>query len=369
MFAAQPTWATHIGYHAFDDRWPDMTELGRQARLELIARHRAAIGTLDETALSPDERIDRSLTLETLDAMEFDETELREMAWDALGVVRVAGGGLFSLLARDFAPWEHRGAAFVGRLEGLPAFLSAATKGLTGFDARPVSLLHAQVALAQLGGVTELIDQGLGEADRQAAENGHTQIEKDMHEVEGAARAAVEEFRRALSDEIMPRAKGESRLGSDLFAKKLRHVLASDITPAEVLARARRDYDLVRAEMLRLARDAWNEWQPGEQMPDDGDETIRRVMDAIARQHPEPDELIDVNRAEIDRIETFMRDHDVMRLPTEPLQITWTPVFMRAYGRAFLQSPGPLDKGLPSYFWITPPDRDPWRGGDRVVPA
>ena len=31
---------------------------------------------------------------------------------------------------------------------------------------------------------------------------------------------------------------------------------------------------------------------------------------------------------------------------------------MRAYGRAFLQSPGPLDKGLPSYFWITPPDRD-----------
>ena len=45
-----------------------------------------------------------------------------------------------------------------------------------------------------------------------------------------------------------------------------------------------------------------------------------------------------------------------MRLPTEPLRITWTPVFMRAYGRAFLQSPGPLDKGLPSYFWITPPD-------------
>ena len=40
----------------------------------------------------------------------------------------------------------------------------------------------------------------------------------------------------------------------------------------------------------------------------------------------------------------------------EPLQITWTPVFMRAYGRAFLDSPGVLDKGLSSYFWITPPD-------------
>jgi hypothetical protein len=29
---------------------------------------------------------------------------------------------------------------------------------------------------------------------------------------------------------------------------------------------------------------------------------------------------------------------------------------MRAYGRAFLESPGALDKGLSSYFWITPPD-------------
>ena len=70
-----------------------------------------------------------------------------------------------------------------------------------------------------------------------------------------------------------------------------------------MLARARRDYDLVRAEMLRLARAAWNEWLPGQSMPDDGDETIRRVLDAIARQHPQPDELIDVNRAEIERID------------------------------------------------------------------
>lgn len=356
LFAAQPTWATQIGYHEFDDRWPDMTDAGRTARLDLVARHRSELQTLEEAELSPGERIDRALTLEALDAIEFDETELREMSWDPLGVVRVAGGGLFSLLARDFAPWEHRGAAFVGRLAGLPHFMQTAAKGLTGFDARPVSQLHAQVALAQLGGITELIDQGLAEADRQAAEYGHTQVAKDMHEVEGAARASVEEFGRTLNDEILPRAKGESRLGADLFAKKLRHTLASDITPAEVLARARRDYDLVRAELLRLARGAWNEWRPGEEMPDDGDETIRRVMDAIARQHPKPDELIDVNRAEIGRIEQFMRDHNVMRLPSEPLQITWTPVFMRAYGRAFLQSPGPLDKGLPSYFWITPPD-------------
>jgi uncharacterized protein (DUF885 family) len=91
-------------------------------------------------------------------------------------------------------------------------------------------------------------------------------------------------------------------------------------------------------------------------MPDTDDETIRRALDAVARQHPQPDQLIDVNLAELERINEFCRANNVIRLPDEPLQITWTPVFLRAYGRAFLQSPGPLDKGLPSYFWITPPD-------------
>jgi uncharacterized protein (DUF885 family) len=356
LFEAEPVWATHIGFHAYDDRWPDPSEAGREARLALIANHRAALQALDDGSLSADERIDRGLVLEALDAMEFNATELREDAWDALSVVRNAGSGLFGLLARDFAPWTHRGSAFVGRLIGLPGFLLASADALTGLAGRPISELHAQVALAQLAGITDLIDQGLAEADRQSAESSETQIAKDMHTVEGPARAAVEEFRARLTNEIMPRAQGESRLGPDLFAKKLRLTLASDITPHDVLSRARRDYDLVRAELLRMAREAWTEWVPGQSLPDDRDETIGRVLDAIARQHPQPDELIDVNRAEIARIEEFMRERNVMRLPSEPLQITWTPVFMRAYGRAFLQSPGPLDKGLPSYFWITPPD-------------
>ena len=358
LFAAQPTWATQVGLHAFDDRWPDMTEGGREARLGLIARHRAALQALDEGTLSADERIDRGIVVEALDAMEFEETELREAAWDALGLVRIAGGGLFSLLARDFAPWQHRGSAFIGRLRGLPEYFSAAAAGLTGLDGRPVSALHVQVALAQLDGVIELINQGLGEADLRAAQDGQTEIAREMYGAEGAARGAVEQFRRALNDEVLPKAGGEGRLGPELFAKKLHHTLASDIAPERLLARARRDYDLVRAELVRLAREAWNEWCPGQAVPESSDDAVRRVLDAIAREHPQPHELIDVNRAEIALIERFCRERNIIGLPDEPLQITWTPVFMRAYGRAFLQAPGPLDKGLPSYFWITPPDEN-----------
>ena len=356
LFAAQPVWATQIGFHAHDDRWPDLSEDGRLGRLTQLREHRRRLQQLSDAELSAGELIDKGIVLEAIDAMEFEEDELRESAWDPLSYVSLFGSGLFSLLAREFAPWRHRGAAFAGRLQRLPQLLDQAAGALTGLPGRPVSRLHAETALAQLEGITELVDEGAAEADRRAAAGEVGGLAAAINAAAGPARAAVEHFRAQLREEIMPRAEGEGRLGSDLFAAKLRHTLASDITPAELSARATRDYTLVRAEMLRLAREAWPQWLPNEEMPADGDEIIRRALDAIAREHRQPAELLDFSRAEVERIEGFCRTHNVIGLPAEPMQVTWTPVFMRAYGRAFLQAPGPLDKGLPSYFWITPPD-------------
>ncbi len=352
LFELQPVWATDMGYHAFDDRWPDVTEHGRQAVLAAVGRHRQAISSLGQAELTSDERIDHGLVLETLDAIEFAEAELRQTAWDPLSFVLLGGGGLFSLLAREFAPWQHRGSAFIGRLLGLPALLTAAADGLVGLGDRPVSLLHTTTALAQLSGITELIDEGVAEAERQTDAG----IRSEMADAAVVARNAVDEFRRRLETEIAPRAEGEGRLGRDLFAKKLRHTLASDITPEDVRNRAERDYVMVRAEMLRLARAAWSEWLPDARPPEDDDEAIRAVLDAIGSEHRQPHELLDFSQTEVERIESFCRERNLIGLTDEPMQITWTPVFMRAYGRAFLSSPGPLDKGLSSYFWITPPD-------------
>jgi uncharacterized protein (DUF885 family) len=330
----------------------------------MLREHRARFVGLAASDLSADEEIDLGIMIEAIDAMDFDDDVLRAKAWDPLGDVSLCGAGLFSLLAREFAPWAHRGAAFAGRLRGLPALLDAAADALTGLPDRPVSKLHLDTALAQLSGVSDLIEQGATEAEDRAKAGEEGALTHAIRDAAGPARAAVDAFRARLSDELAPRAAGEGRLGADLFAAKLRHTLASDITPAELIERARRDYDLVRAEMLRLAQQAWPDWLPGQSLPADGDETIRRVLDAIAREHRQPAELLDFSKAEVARIEDFCRANDVIGLPTEPMKITWTPVFMRAYGGAFLQSPGPLDKGLSAYFWITPPDES--RGPDAV---
>jgi uncharacterized protein (DUF885 family) len=366
LFRDDPVFATQIGHHAEDHRWPDLTPTGRLKRIEMLRRHRATVEALDEEELSPDERIDRRIVLEALDATLFGEETLREATWDPLSYVYLLGTGFFALLGRDYAPFAHRGQAFLFRMRAMPQVFEAARQNLLGLPGRPVSLLHTETALSQLEGLDELIEEAIARAQDDPDPDKELDLERRLREEAPAAREAISDFRRFLEDEARSRAREEGRLGVDLFREKLRHTLASDLSPGELLARARSDYEVVRGEMIRLARELWPSLFPAESMPgsprrkgSDADaDVVRRVLDAIAGEHRRPEELLDYCREEVGRIERFVRRKRLVGLPREPLNITWTPTFMRAYGGAFLDSPGPLDKGQSSYFWITPPGDD-----------
>ncbi|HEX2195119.1 MAG TPA: DUF885 family protein, partial [Candidatus Limnocylindria bacterium] len=127
-----------------------------------------------------------------------------------------------------------------------------------------------------------------------------------------------------------------------------------DISPAELEARAEEAYDHVRGEMARIAHALWPAWIGDEPTPADDNVVIRRVLDAIAAEHPPAEALLDFCRQENQRIEAFVRERDLIGLPDDPLQIVWTPEFLRAFGGAMLIPPGPLDRGLDAFFAITP---------------
>jgi uncharacterized protein (DUF885 family) len=363
-FAAAPIWATSLGYHEYDHRWPDLTGTGRLDRLELLRRHEAAVRELPEPELSADERIDRGILLDAIASLRFDDEELREETWDPLQYVYLLGSGLFPLLARDYAPFAHRGDAFILRMRQIPEIVAAARENLLGMPDRPVSLLHTETALAQLDGVAELFDAAVEEARASYQRGDEVDHHRRLPLEIPAAREALDDFRRFLDTDVRARARGEGRLGSDLFTRKLRHTLGSDLSPEDLLARAQTDFERVRAEMVRLARELWPEWLTDEEPPGLGGDPasegrlVRRVLDAVSAQHPQAGDLLEHCRRETDRIERFVRRNQMLELPHEPLKITWTPLFMRAYGGAFLDAPGPLDKGLSSYFWITPPADD-----------
>jgi uncharacterized protein (DUF885 family) len=351
FFTHYPTYATDAGNHEHDSEWPDLTDAARDERLAWLTDAHASLESLD--GLSREEEIDRRVLLGVIDELRFDAEDLDELSWNAIVYSYLLGGGLFSLLSREFAPLADRLASATGRMRGIPAVLDAARANLTSGRGRAVSSFHVEKAIQTVPGVADLC--------RTAVEMAADADEATRDRVTASAEraiAAVEAFTTWLRDDLLPTADGDFRLGRELYERKFTHRLKATITPADLEARAARTYDEVRAQMLRLARELWPTWIGGEPMPDDPDALTRRVLDAIAVDHPKADELLDFCRVEHRRIEDFLRERDLIGLAEDPLQIIWTPPFLRAFGGAMLIPPGPLDKGLDSFFAITPPPDD-----------
>ncbi|MEO8570790.1 MAG: DUF885 family protein, partial [Chloroflexota bacterium] len=353
FFRLNPTFSTAIGEHRHDDRWPDLTAAGRAERDAFHERWLAEFR--GATNLTADETIDRDLLIGELEAARFDETELLEDRWNPLDWVYLLGDGLFTLQAREFAPLAERLASTAGRLEGIPAVLDAAREALVGTTDRPVGRFQTETARKQLPGVDELIQDALTSATIAApSDPAVAAVVPRLTAAAEAARAGLAAFATHLREVVLPASEGEGRIGRDLFAAKMRHTMRSEtLTPERIIAGAKREYVAVRAELVRLATELWPAWRPGEPAPDDENALVRGVLDAIALEHPRADDLLDFCRAENARIEAFCLERDLVGLADEPLEIHWTPVFLRAFGGAMLTSPGPLDKGQKAFFAIT----------------
>jgi len=353
FFRINPTWATSVGAHAHDDRWPDLTEAGRDARLAFIDRWLRAFR--DMTDLVGDDAIDRDLLIAELEAAQFSETELREEAWNPLDWIYLLGDGLFTLLAREFAPLEVRLTSAAGRLEGVPAVIDAAKATLVGHAGRPVGRFQTETALKQLPGIEELIGDALRAAEDAAGAPAIDALTPRLQTAAQRAREAIGAFEAHLREVVLPGSEGEGRLGTELFAAKMRHTMRSaELTPSRILEAAEREYTAVRAELVRIARELWPTWCSGRPIPEDDGALVRGVLDAVAAEHPAADELLEFCREENARIEAFCAEEDLIGLTDEPLEIRWTPVFLRSFGGAMLNSPGPLDRGQKAFFSITP---------------
>ncbi|HVL54218.1 MAG TPA: DUF885 domain-containing protein [Vitreimonas sp.] len=358
-FRLSPVEATAAGLHDHDGRWPDLTEDGRLQRAEAADRWSAELGAFEDADLTADERVDRDVLLLELAAQRFEAVELREETWNPMWWVYLLGSGIFPLLAREFAPLPDRLRSVAGRLAGIPALLDAARVALSTDAGRPVARLHTETAIRQLAGVTELVDDAVQQAEARSNDPGVADVLPGLRDAAEEARTALAHFEDHLRDDVIPRSEGEGRLGADLFAAKMRHTMRSDeLTPDRILAAAEREFDAVRHEMTRLAREGWSRWFPDREPPLDEGRLVRDVLDRIATDHTTSDGLLDFCREELGQVEAFCRERNLIGLPDEPLEIRWTPAFLRSFAGAMLDSPGPLDRDQKSFFSITPIPED-----------
>ena len=373
--ALHPVAATATGIHDHDGEWDGFGPAADARVIAWVDEETARLKRIPEADLDRDDRADRDLALATLAGIRFERTEIRTTAWDPLNIVATVGGGLFPLIARTFGSREQRARDLAARLNGLPQLLDEAVDALVGvpamsvsaddgaprrrgatvpsgelsLPARPISRLHTETAIEQAEGIAELAEMGV------EAYGGELRAAADV------ARTAAARFVQRLRDEVLPRSDGEGRYGSVRYDRALRHTLFGSHDRAAVGAAAAVEFTAVRERMISIAREIAPRWiGEGEagRLQSDPQHLVGAVLHAIGGEHSAAADLLDRCREETARCEAFVKRTGLIDLPKEPLQITWTPRFLRAYGGAFLDSPGPLDKGEMSFFYVTPPPDD-----------
>lgn len=354
--AFSPVAATALGDHRFDHRLDEVDAATRARLLERYREYRSELSAIDWPTLARANQVDAELLRSELDSRIWSLEVLEEWAWNPLVYVGLAGSSLYSLLARDFAPLDERLEDAASRLEQFPRFFRQVRGAL---QPERVPEVHAQTALAQNQGINSIIDTmivpRLGELPPELRQRLEAAIE--------TARSALIRQQAWLRTELLPAAQGDFRLGARLFDQKLRYTLNSPLSRKEIRRRAESEYAAVRNAMFRISKSIYAELHPYATFPDDPEEAFKQVIIRAALRQvyehlPDPDGMIDIARRDLEQATAFVAANDIVTLPDEPIEIIVMPEFQRGVAVAYLDPPGPLDRGQKSFYAVAPLPED-----------
>ena len=348
--------ATATGDHRYDHLLDQVDDDARSRKLVLYDKYRTALHDIDWDDLSRPNKVDAEILKAEIDSSTWSLQVFQEWAWNPLMYVNTAGSSLYTLMARDFAPIEERIEDATARLEQFPRFLKQARESL---QPTRVPKVHAETAIQQNKGIHEIIGSMIlphrGEISPELA----TRLDAAV----ATAIEALDQHQDWLEDDLLPQARGDFRIGAQLFDEKLKHTLNSPLSRRQVRLRAENEYVAVRDEMYAVAREVYAGVHPYASFPDQPDDAfkqviIRAALEQAYRDLPERDAIVDVARQNLEQATDFVREQNLVTVPDDPIDIIVMPEFQRGVSVAYLDPPGPLDEGQKSFYAVAPLPED-----------
>lgn len=245
-FKHHPVSATWVGYHKYDNLLDDFSERTLKERLEWLKSYREKFSKFDLKKLSKDNSIDCRILLEEIDERIFNLEELKEYEWNPLIYNSVIGDGLMYLITQDFAPAEERLKNALERVKQIPNFIEQAKKNL-----KDAPQIHIETAIRQNKGNINILKNDLMKfADTLKISD---ELRSELKKAVEAGVKSLEEYGRWLENELKPKSKRDFRLGKELYYKKMKYYLKSNLTPDEILDLAEREKEKTHNEMYQIA--------------------------------------------------------------------------------------------------------------------
>lgn len=333
-FRANPAFAVQQGRHEFDGQLPDWSATGLANERMRLRSALAAAQTFRPRSLSREQRFERDYLMAHVRG-ELFWLDVADQPHTNPAYYMNNGLDPSVYVTRPYAPAATRLRAYIAYLRVIPRAVRQIRANLR----TPLPVSFIDYGKSAFGGFA---DYYLGDGIQAFAEVRNTALQAQLRSAAGQASHAMRGLADLLEAE-RSHATTNFQLGAARFAQMIRDTEMVD-TPLAQLERIGRD-DLERNRRALVA--ACAQYAPGA--------SVTACMERMNQNKPEGGPVAGARR-QLAGLRAFIESHDLVTIPgTEQAHVEEAPPYNRQ-NSAYIDIPGPYERGLPSVYYIAPPD-------------
>jgi hypothetical protein len=331
-FVARPDFAVRAGRHEFDGKLPDWSAEGIAKEIKRLRAEKDRVSRF-KNGLSEQQRFERDyiLSVVSADLFWFESAE-----WPYRNPF-FYGDALDPdvYVSRPYAPLDQRLRAYTAYARAVPTALEQIRKNLR----TPLPKTYVNIGHTTFGGLVSFYERDVPAVFASVKDE---KLQKDFTEANAGAIKAMKEMD-AWFKTLEETATDKFALGAEKFSEMLRETEGVEVRLDELANTGRRDLE----RNLAALRAACEKFAPGQSIT---------ACVARAQANKPAGGPVEAARKQLADLRAFISEKKIVTIPgTEQALVDEAPAYRR-WNFAYINIPGPYEKGLPSIYYIAPPD-------------
>ena len=330
---ANPAFGANNGRHEYDGQLPDWSGHGIKRQIAWLHDERNTIAAVDPKTLEPREQFDREYVLAVIDKdlfwIEKAQFPFKSPAWylDSIDPDMY--------LSRNYAPLNVRLKAYIKYAHNIPKMAKDIQDNLKS----PLPATYIDRGIAQFGGLAEFYSKSVAPVFASVSD---PDLQKQLADANTNAANAMNTLKAYLSEQ-RKNANDKFALGPDLFAQMIKDTERVDIPLDQLEAAGRADLErnttALKAECDSFAPKA----------------SLAQCMAKMTADKPK-DGAVAEARTMLPMLKEFIVKNNVVSIPTNDEALVAQAPPYNSSNAAYINVPGPFDKGVASVYNIAAPD-------------
>jgi hypothetical protein len=338
-FKYNPVLGTQAGFHQYDALLPSGSRTEVEQQIAALKKFEGEFEVFGGQGLSPSVAADRALVIAQVRGSLLSLEEIR--FWEKNPDIYSSGASnaIFVIMSRSYAPAPVRLKSVIAREKLIPRLLESARENL-----KNPPKVYTEVALEQVPGIVSFFHDNVPNAFKDVND---AALMAEFKRTNQAVVDSLGQYGKFLRNDLLPRSKGDFRIGADNYSKKLLYDEMVDIPLDRLLEIGWANLRQNQQEFERVAKQI------------DASRTPQQILDEAMTDHPAAGRLLESFNDVLGALRAFIEKQKIVTIPSPvPPIVEETPPFMRALTTASMDPPGPFERvAKEAFFNVTLPER------------